>query len=76
MLKRTQQSAKERKQQEVLDGNKAKNALFASCSFSSLGLDPKLSDQLKGSLYLSLPIPLCIEILYIYMFNELNSVHH
>uniref|UniRef100_A0A1J3ISY1 ATP-dependent RNA helicase n=1 Tax=Noccaea caerulescens TaxID=107243 RepID=A0A1J3ISY1_NOCCA len=47
MLKRTQQSARERKQQEVIDGNKAKNALFASCSFSSLGLDPKLSDQLK-----------------------------
>ncbi|KAJ4892067.1 DEAD-box ATP-dependent RNA helicase 17 [Raphanus sativus] len=46
MSKRTQQTARETKQ-EAKDGNKAKNGLFASCSFSSLGLDPKLSDQLQ-----------------------------
>ncbi|CAF1800336.1 unnamed protein product [Brassica oleracea] len=46
MFKRTQQTARETKQ-EAKDVTKSKNGLFASCSFSSLGLDPKLSDQLQ-----------------------------
>ncbi|ESQ52790.1 hypothetical protein EUTSA_v10016399mg [Eutrema salsugineum] len=46
MVNRNQQFTRETKQ-EVKDGSKEKNGLFASCSFSSLGLDPKLSDQLK-----------------------------
>ncbi|AEC09865.2 P-loop containing nucleoside triphosphate hydrolases superfamily protein [Arabidopsis thaliana] len=46
MMKRAQQSARETKQ-EAKDASKAKSGLFASCSFSSLGLDTKLSDQLK-----------------------------
>lgn len=50
MVKRTQQPARETKQ-EAKDATKAKNGLFASCTFSSLGLDPKLSDQLQGSLF-------------------------
>ncbi|CAN8317699.1 unnamed protein product [Cochlearia groenlandica] len=46
MSKRTQQTARGTKQ-EVKDGSQSKNGFFASCSFSSLGLDPKLSDQLQ-----------------------------
>lgn len=60
MMKRTQQSARETKQ-EAKDASKAKSGLFASCSFSSLGLDPKLSDQLQGSLFASADVDiLCL----------------
>lgn len=55
MVKKTQSSMRETKQQ-VKDESKANSGLFASCSFSSLGLDPKLSEQLKGSLFFPLPM--------------------
>lgn len=66
MVKRTQQPARDSKQ-EAKDVNKSKNGLFASCSFSSLGLDPKLSDQLQGSVFLSLS--------NLFMLNELDPIH-
>lgn len=66
MFKRTQQTARETKQ-EAKDVTKSKNGLFASCSFSSLGLDPKLSDQLQGSLFF-------ISV-YVFMLNELEPIH-
>ncbi|XP_010554723.1 PREDICTED: DEAD-box ATP-dependent RNA helicase 17 [Tarenaya hassleriana] len=48
MVRRTLQSAKETKREHE-DGNKRnqQNDLFASCSFSSLGLHPKLCDELR-----------------------------
>lgn len=40
------------KKKKMVDGdktsNKSSSELFASCSFSSLGLHPTLSEQLKG----------------------------
>ncbi|KAL0720346.1 hypothetical protein Bca4012_034945 [Brassica carinata] len=47
MVKRTQQTTARETKQEAKDVTKSKNSLFASCTFSSLGLDPKLSDQLQ-----------------------------
>lgn len=66
MFKRTQQTARETKQ-EAKDVTKSKNGLFASCSFSSLGLDPKLSDQLQGSLFMSLSMSSCLMSLTLYI---------
>ncbi|VVB02969.1 unnamed protein product [Arabis nemorensis] len=47
MGKNNQQSARETKREAEDRIKEIKNGLFASCSFTSLGLDPKLSDQLK-----------------------------
>lgn len=73
-MKRTQQSARETKQ-EAKDASKAKSDLFASCSFSSLGLDPKLSDQLQGSLFTSANIDILCLCLVSLIFEVLMVVH-
>lgn len=67
MVKKNQQSARETKR-EAEDRSKAniKHGLFASCSFSSLGLDHKLSDQLQGSLFLFLAICAYTYFTYVY----------
>lgn len=82
MFKRTQQTARETKQ-EAKDVTKSKNGLFASCSFSSLGLDPKLSDQLQERMGFeaptlvqaqSIPVILSGRDVYLFFFYSLLSM--